>query len=359
MTFTKRLPPVGSRPGTLAIAPDSPPPRIHVFDYDGDGCTERDLAHADELAPFAETTRVTWVHIQGFGDEAQLRRIAEIFRLHPLTLEDATNVPQRAKNEIHREHQLVVARAPDPGSRDEIVVPQVFFVLGNRVLLTFQDRYFGFFDPVRERIREGIGPIRNQGPDYLLYALVDTLVDHYFPVIQRLYEDLEDLEESVYGDPDTTLLEQLHRVRRALVVMRRVGWPQREALRSLVVEPSTFVGQEAREYLRSVEQHMTQVMEAVDAARDSVSGLVELYLSNVSQRTNEVMKVLTLMASIFIPLTFIAGIYGMNFENMPELHSPDGYFAVLGVMAFVAVAMVVYFRRRGWIGSRRSKDDGR
>jgi len=358
LSFHKRLPPAGSRPGTLAIAPGSPPPRIHLFEYRGEHCTELDVEDVSELAAHVNTDETTWVDVQGFGDEAKLRALGALFSLHDLTLEDATNVPQRAKSAIHPDYHVFVARAPDPGDSRRVLVPQVFLLVQGSTLLTFQDHYYGFFAPVRERIRAGNPRIRAGGPDYLAYALLDVMVDHYFPRLELASEVLDDLEEEVYGDAGAELLERLHHVRRDLVVMRRVGWPMREALRALAVEPSPFISDEVRMYLQSTEQHMVQAVEAVDAARETTQGLVELHLSNVSYRTNEIMKVLTLMASIFIPLTFIAGIYGMNFENMPELHSQRGYFVVLGVMVAVAVGMVVFFARRGWIswGRRRSRN---
>jgi magnesium transporter len=359
MSFHKRMPPVGSRPGTLAIPEGSPPTRIQLFEYRGEQCTESEIHDVGELAAHVNTAETTWVDVQGFGDEAKLRELAALFSLHDLTLEDATNVPQRAKSEILPDHHIFVARAPDPGESDRVLVPQVFMLLRGNTLLTFQDHYYGFFAPVRERIRAGNPRIRNGGPDYLAYALLDVMVDHYFPRLELASEVLDDLEEEVYGNAGAELLERLHHVRRDLVVMRRVGWPMREALRSLAVEPSPFVSDEVRLYLQSTEQHLAQAMEAVDSGRETTQGLVELHLSNVSYRTNEIMKVLTLMASIFIPLTFIAGIYGMNFENMPELHSQRGYFVVLGVMLAVAVGMVGYFVRRGWIGwgGRRERRD--
>ncbi len=360
MSFHKRMPPVGSKPGTLAIPDDAPPPKIHLFEYRGDEFTEFEVSEVAELAPHVNTEATTWVDLQGFGDEALLRELAQLFSLHDLTLEDATNVPQRAKSEIHAEYHVFVARAPDPNARDRVLVPQVFMLITGNTLLTFQDHYYGFFAPVRERIRAGNPRIRNAGPDYLAYALIDVMVDHYFPHLEAASEVLDDLEEQVYGDAESDLIENLHYVRRDLVVMRRVGWPMREALRSLVVEPSPFLSDEVRVYLESTEQHMVQAMEAVDSGRETTQGLVELHLSNVSYRTNEIMKVLTLMASIFIPLTFIAGIYGMNFEYMPELHSERGYFVVLAVMVTMAGGMVAYFARRGWIrlsgGRRRARE---
>jgi len=353
LTFRKRTPPAGSRPGTLSIPKGSPPPRIHVFDYRADSVRESVIEDPAEIAPYLASENKTWVDVQGFGDEEKLRRLGDLFRFHPLTLESAVNVPQRASNEVGTEHQLIIARAPLLSEEGRIEVPQVCMILGPNFLLTLQDRYFGFFDAVRNRLRDGVGrPIRVFGPDYLTYALLDALVDHYFPIVEHLATELEDLEDEINEDPSQTVLARLHQIRRQLVIIRRIGWPQREALRSILRDPSPFVSPETQVFLRSVEQHITQIMEAVDSSRDMTTGLVDIYLSNLSQRTNEVMKVLTLMASIFIPLTFIAGIYGMNFENMPELRSPLGYPLALGAMVSVAAGMILFFRRKGWLGSR-------
>jgi magnesium transporter len=357
MTFRKRLPPVGARVGTLAIPEDAPPPRIHVFDYGVDACRESDIEDPDELLPYIESEHWTWVDIQGFGDAARLERIGELFDLHPLTLEDATNVPQRAKSEIFESYQLIIGRAPQIDADGRIDVPQVCIIVGRNFVLTFQDRYFGFFDAVRERLRHGVGrPIRTLGPGYLAYVLLDTLVDHYFPMVEKLATDLEELEEDVNQHPSSSTLSRLHDIRRKLVVIRRVGWPQREALRGLAREDSPFIGDEVERYLRNTEDHAVQIMEAVDSCRETTQGLVDIYLSNLSQRTNEVMKVLTLMASIFIPLTFIAGIYGMNFEHMPELSQRYGYPIALATMVTVAAGMIAFFRRKGWLGSDDADD---
>jgi magnesium transporter len=326
-----------------------------MFDYRGERCAEREIGDPQELRQYLASPDTTWVDVAGFGDEAVLRAIGELFELHPLALEDATTGPQRARHEIAPGHQLVIARCPILGEEGAIEVPQVCIILRKNAILTLQDRHFGFFGPVRKRLREGIGPIRTAGPDYLASALLDTLVDRYFPVVEQLASELEDLEDRVSEEPEPELLVRLHHVRRQLVVIRRSGWPQREALRSLAQDASPFIGDEARAYLRNTEQHITQIMEAVDSSREMTAGLVDIYLSNVSQRTNDVMKVLTLMASIFIPLTFIAGIYGMNFDNMPELHHRHGYPLAIGSMLAIAGVMLVYFRRKGWFGSRREK----
>jgi magnesium transporter len=350
----KRSPPIGARPGTLAIAEGSPAPRIYLFDYGPDGVVERPIERVEELEPFARTETVTWINVQGMGDEATLRRIAELFEIHPLALEDAVNVPQRAKAELYDEHQLVIARAPllEDG---RIEVPQVCFLIGRHYLVTFQDRYFGFFDPIRERIRAGIGPIRKSGPDYLAYTLIDVLVDRYYPVVEDLARELDELEDEALDDPQPEDLARLHHIRRDLATLRRVAWPQRETIQDMVRSPSTFLGDDARVYLRDTDDHMAQIIGRLDFCREVAVGLMDLHLSTMGHRQNEIMKVLTLMASIFIPLTFIAGIYGMNFENMPELQSRIGYFVVLGVMVLLAIVLVGYFRQRGWLGRPRRR----
>jgi magnesium transporter len=226
-------------------------------------------------------------------------------------------------------------------------------LIGTRHLLTFQVRFLGFFDAVRERLRAGLGPMRSSGPDYLAYALLDTMIDHYYPLAERISDELEALEDEIVEDAECDALGRLHRLRRQLAVLRRVAWPQREAVSQLVRERTPFVSEPVTLYLRDTFDHVSQIVEMIDSAREMAVGLSELHLSTIGYRTNEVMKVLTLMSSVFIPLTFIAGIYGMNFENMPELHSPVGYFVVLAVMVATAIVMMLYFRRRGWLGNGR------
>ena len=232
-------------------------------------------------------------------------------------------------------------------------VPQVCLVVGRNYLVTFQERYFAFFEPVRERIRAGIGPIRTSGPDYLAYALIDTLVDRYFPVVDEISQALDDLEDRMLSHPSDEMLPELHGHRREIAVLRRIGWPQREMLNTLCRDPSPILSDEVRVFLRDTYDHMIQIMGRVDFCREVAAGLMDMYLSAMSHRTNEIMKVLTLMASIFIPLTFIAGIYGMNFEYMPELRARSAYPSVLMLMLAVAVGMIGFFWRRGWIGWRR------
>lgn len=347
--FSKNNPKIGSRPGTLAIPPGSPPPKITVVQYDEAGVDRREVNDPAELREIRGAERVTWVDVQGLGDEPLIRAIGQAFDLHPVALENAVNVPQRAKSELYEQHQLAIARtAVLDGS--VVRTPQVCFIIGPRYLITFQERYFGFFDPVRERIQAGLGAIRNEGADYLAYAMIDAMVDRYYPVAQHLSDRLEELQDIIVDQPHPDVLARIHVLRRQLVVLRRIGWPQREAINSMLREQTPFFSDRVKVFLRDTHDHIAQIVELIDSSREMASDLAEAYLSNVSHRTNEIMKVLTLMASIFIPLTFVAGIYGMNFEHMPELHPRHGYFLVLGVMSVLAIGMTVFFRRRGWIG---------
>jgi magnesium transporter len=350
MTFEKHNPDIGARPGTLAIPPDSPFPKVTVVQYDKDSIDRREVENLDELHAVRDDERTTWVDVQGLGDEATLRALAKIFELHPVALENAVNVPQRAKTEQYENHQLVIARTPRIDERGLVRTPQVCFIIGERYLLTFQERYFGFFDAVRARMQVATGWSRNGGPDQLAYALIDAMIDRYYPAAQYLADGLEELEDIIVENPHPEVLARIHAYRRQLVVLRRVGWPQREALNAMLRERSPYFSEEAKVFLRDTHDHIAQIVELIDSAREMASDLADAFLSNVSHRTNEIMKVLTLMASIFIPLTFVAGIYGMNFENMPELATRNGYFVSLSVMVTLAVGMTAYFKRRGWIG---------
>jgi len=353
VSFVKWRPPVGSRPGTLAIPEGSPPPEVHLVTWSPDTVNHHLVEDDERLRQPSPDGAFSWVDVRGLGDEARLRRIAEVFQIDGLALEDAVNVPQRAKVQEHAGHLLVVARIPCIDDEGNVTSPQVCFLVGPRHLITFQERYFGFFDTVRKRLEEGIGPIRNEGPDYLAYALIDALVDHYYPVVEDLSDELTSLEELAVEAHDPDVLTRIHVVRRQVALVRRVGWPQREAVGQLARGPLPHVSPQVRGYFRDTDDHIAQIMELADSLREMAVGLTEIFMTQVSHRTNEIMKVLTLMASIFIPLTFMAGIYGMNFEYMPELNSRWGYPLLLGSMGAVAVFMLWYFWRRGWIGRRR------
>ena len=351
--FTKNNPEIGARPGTLAIPENSPEPRIRVTQYSADDVEVFDIEDVATLPGLVKSDYVTWVDIQGFGNEAKLKGIAAAFDLHPIALEHAVNVPQRAKAESYEGHNLIIARAPLLEENENLSVPQVCFIVAEGFLITFQERYLGFFDEVRERIQRGGGQLRKYGADYLAYALIDAMVDRYYPVAQQLSDAIEDLEDWVVENPHPDVLKRIHAIRRELVILRRIGHPQREAINAMLRPQSPFFSDEVQIFVRDTREHIAQIVELIDSSREMASDLADAYLSNLSHRSNEIMKVLTLMASIFIPLTFIAGVYGMNFEYIPELSVRSAYFIVWAVMIAITIAMVVLFKRRGWIGTSK------
>ena len=350
----KRHPPAGSRPGTLVPSPDSPPPIVRLIHYDSDHVDECAVSDIGELRAVLATEGVAWIDVQGFGDEALLHELREIFQLHPLALEDAVNVPQRPKSEIFERFHLYITRMVRLGDHREFRAEQVSIFFGQNFVLTLQEQYGDVFDPIRRRIRQDEGTIRHHGPDYLAYALIDAVLDGYYPVIEMIGDRLHDLEEEILERPTPAGMRRIHRIRRDLLILRRAIWPQREAVNALIREDSTLVSATVRQYLRDCYDHAVQITDVVETYRELAASLMDIYLSSMSQRTNEVMKVLTIMASIFIPLTFLEGIYGMNFDNIPELHMKWAYPILLGIMVLLGAGMVWYFRRKGWIGSDRS-----
>jgi len=358
LLFRKRHPPVGSMPGTLVTQPDAEPPVIRLIHYGPDFLEERVIEDPEALGAVIGAEGVSWIDVQGLGDEAVLRKIGEVLDLHPLALEDAVNVPQRPKSEPYDVQHLFIARMLSVGDRADLDTEQVSLFIGTSYLLTFQERAGDVFDPVRKRIRAGRGPIRRMGPDYLAYALIDTVIDACYPLVEAIGERLYRLEESILERPTPRGLRQVHAMRRNLLLVHRAVWPQREAVGQLARSPLPNLSAEVRAYFRDTDGHIAQIMELADSLREVAVGLTEIFMTQVSHRTNEIMKMLTLMASIFIPLTFIAGIYGMNFENMPELSARLGYPVVLAMMVTVAAGMIAYFRRRGWISRRRRRDGG-
>jgi magnesium transporter len=320
-----------------------------VIRYDETQLLERRDVRIDELPALLVPGQVTWIEAEGLGDEAALRRIAELVHLHPLALADIVNVGQRPKAEAYADFELVVCRAPCPRSPLEFDLEQVSLVLASDVVVSFHEGERDVFEPVRERIRRG-GVLRTMGADYLLYALVDVLIDGYYPVVEALGERLEALEERVSARPSRALLGEVHRVRRDLLGFVRVVHQQRDAVGAMMRADHPLIRQEVSIYLRDSFDHALQISDVLDSFHEIALGLMEVYHSSLSQRTNEIIKVLTILSSIFIPLTFIVGIYGMNFEHMPELHWRYGYLLAWGLMAAVAVGLLVYFRWSGWIG---------
>lgn len=353
MFFRKRHSAVGAAPGTLVVATGSDAPRVHVMSYSETDWDEREELHPGQLVPPRDDGRITWIDVQGLGDESMLRDLGASFAIHPLALEDAVNVPQRPKGEDYEEQHLFITRMArlrrNPDEDDALDVEQISIFVGHNYVLTLQERHGDVLDPVRERIRVGKGLIRASQADYLAYAIIDTVVDGYYPVLDALGDALEALEDQVLARPDRKTLREIHHVKRQLLMLRRSVWPQREAVQSLLRGESPFISKPVRLYLRDTYDHVVQVLDISDSYWSLAGSLLETYMSLASNRQNEVMKVLTIMSSIFIPLTFMAGIYGMNFDNMPELHARWSYPMLLAAMVVVAAFMVVFFARKGWL----------
>lgn len=347
--FKKRNAKIGSAPGTLFIPKLAPEPRIKVIRYDLEGVIEEEIDDVEQLNKALIEGDITWIDIQGFGDKSVMHRIGEIFSLHPLILSDVVNVPQRPKADDYDEQLLIILRMVHGWNDGVVDSEQVSIVVGKNYVITFQEKYGDLFDPVRKRIRSGKGIIRKHGPDYLAYAIADTIIDGYYPMLETIGEQLEGLEDDVVTDPKPELLRQLNQIKNQLVNLRRSIWPQREAMNSIVRGDHDAVTPSVQVYFRDTYDHCVQTSEVAEMYREMVTGLMNTYLSSISNRTNEVMKVLTIMASVFIPLTFVAGVYGMNFEHMPELHMKWAYPTVWAVMLGLSGGMFGYFWRKGWL----------
>jgi magnesium transporter len=349
--FRKRHPPAGSQPGTMVISEEANKPAIRVMDYTVDHLDEYDVHEVAQLRACLEKDSVSWIDVQGLGDEQVLKSIGEMFSMHPLALADVVNIPQRPKVEPY-DGQLFAVTRMTACRVGEIVSEQVSLMIGPNYVLTFQELHGDVFDPIRARIRQG-GPVfRSSGPGYLAYALLDAVLDGYYPVLEVFGERLDTLEDDLLRHPVPAVLQRIHRIKRELLAIRKAIWPQREAIIALVHDTGPLINDEVRVHLRDCHDHCTQIIDVVETYRELAGSLMDMYLSSVSNRQNEVMKVLTVMATIFIPLTFLAGIYGMNFEYMPEFHLRWAYPAVLLIMLAVAAGMVMHFYRKGWLGNR-------
>jgi magnesium transporter len=339
----------GTAPATLVSKGDAASrPVITLIEYGPGSYDEKRVESIEGLASCRDNGLVSWINIDGVGDAELLTRLGEMFGLHPLALEDVQNYGQRPKLEHYDDHFFIVAQMVDC-EKHEVRFEQLAMFLKKNVIITIQEEpLHDAFEPVRIRLRSGRGFARTRGHDYLAYALLDSVTDHYFPVLEFLGERLDDFEDRMLDKPSRLLAMELHDTKRTLLQLRRSIWPVREVFSGLGRDESGMITDDAKVFLRDCYDHTIQIMDVVESYRDIASGLLELYLSSVSTRTNEIMRVLTVISSIFIPLTFMAGIYGMNFENMPELKTAHGYFVLLSVMALVATSMALFFKRKGW-----------
>lgn len=338
----------------MIISPHARPTHIRVMQFSADTLIEKEV-FVEEVPQYLSEHTTTWVDVHGLKDEAILRQLAKIFGIHPLALEDVVHTPQRPKAEFYEQQIFFITRMAYMERAHDADVEQLSVFIGKNYILTFQNYTTGTLEPVRTRIRSGKGPIRKTGPDYVAYAIIDTVIDQYYPILEDLGEEIESLEHRTVAKPNQKTLQRIYHVKRELLELRRAVWPQRDAVSNLMRDESPFISDTVRVYLRDCYDHIIQLMDVVDTYREVSSNLMDIYLSMLSNKTNEVMKVLTIMASIFIPLTFIVGIYGMNFEYMPELTWKWGYPAVWAVMIVLSAGMLVNFRRRGWLGNGSQK----
>jgi magnesium transporter len=325
-------------------------PKISIIDYDETQFQEKTTQAIEECFLFKDKPTVTWTNIDGLHQTEMLEKVGDCYGFHPLVLEDILNTDQRPKMEDYGEYVYIVLRSLEYNhQKDEIESDQISIILGQNFVFSFQEKEGDTFDPLRERIRTGKGRIKKMGADYLAYTLMDSIVDNYFIILEKQGERIELLEEQLVTSPTPETLQTIHDLKREMIFLRKAVWPLREVVGSLERGESSLVQASTRIYLRDLYDHIIQVIDNVETFRDMIAGILDIYLSSVSNRLNSVMKVLTIIATIFMPLTFLAGIYGMNFKYMPELEWRWGYPLIWLIMLGTGIFMLVYFKKKKWL----------
>jgi magnesium transporter len=349
--INKRSRKAGLSPGTLIhIGKEVERLKITVMDYDETHFQEKEIKTIEECFAFKDTPGITWINIDGLHQIEIMEKLGECYGFHPLVLEDILNTDQRPKMEDYGDYLYIVLRMLSYNDKStQIETEQVSLILGPNFLFSFQENQGDVFDPVRERIRTGKGRIRKMGADYLAYALLDLIVDNYFMIMEKLGETIEFLEEKLVAQPVPETLQTIHQLKRELIFLRKAVWPLREVIGGLQRGELTLIKEATRVYLRDVYDHTIQVIDTIETFRDMISGMLDIYLSSVSNRLNSVMKVLTIIATIFMPLTFLAGIYGMNFKYFPELEWRWSYPVFWLVSLLISVSMLLYFKKKNWL----------
>ena len=350
----------GTSPGTLTPVVDAPAPVLEVIAYGPEGSTRAKLGSIDDLQPYLGKFPVLWLNVDSLGDAKVIERIGSIFGLHSLALEDTINVHQRPKTEDYITNLYTVCRMAND-TVEEMDLEQISIFLGPNFVISFQERAGDCWDPIRDRIAKGPNVrILNHGPDYLAYALLDAMIDNYFPVLEKFGDRLDRLEEKVFEVPGQETLVQIQNAKHALHTLRHAVWPLRESV-GHILGHETLVMDGTRVFLRDCQDHVIQVLDILESYRERIGGLMDIYLSATNQRMSNVMRVLTVISTIFMPLTFIVGVYGMNFDrsvspwSMPELGWKYGYVGVLAFMLFVALGMIFFFMRAGWFSDNQPK----
>ena len=348
----KRSKKAGLPPGTLVHIGEkkAETPKITIMDYDEAHFQEKEIKTIEECFLFKDKPTVTWINIDGLHQVEILEKLGECYGLHPLVLEDILNTDQRPKMEDYGEYLYIVLRMLNYNDKSsEIESEQISLVLGPNFVFSFQEREGDTFNPIRDRIRNGKGRIRKMGADHLAYTLLDSIIDNYFIILEKLGEKIEFLEEELVTRPTPETLQTIHHLKREMIFLRKGVWPLREVISGLERGESSLIKESTRIYLRDVYDHTIQTIDTIETYRDMVSGMLDIYLSSISNRLNAVMKVLTIIATIFMPLTFLAGIYGMNFKYMPELEWRWGYPVIWVIMVGIGVSMLLYFRKKKWL----------
>ena len=324
--------------------------KISIIDYDEAHFQEKEVKKVEECFPFKNKPTVTWINIDSIQDVPIIEQIGKHFDMHPLIIEDITNTTQRPKYEDFGSYIFVVLKMLyyDP-MNDGQEAEQISLIIGSNFVISFQEKEGDIFDPVRDRIRNAKGRIRNMGADYLAYALIDAIVDNYFIILEKIGERIENMEEELVLNPTPEILQSIHELKREMILLRKSVWPLREVISGLQRGESPLIEKSTGIFLRDVYDHTIQVIDTVETLRDMASGMLDIYLSSISYRMNEVMKVLTIIATIFIPLTFITGIYGMNFKYMPELEWRWGYAILWSIIFVISISMLFYFKRKRWL----------
>lgn len=343
---------VGKSPGAIVYTGEKNAQKLFIesFDYGPDFINEQELQNIDEVFKFKSTDSITWININGLNHINEIEKIGAHYNLHPLVLEDIVNTSQRPKIDEYEDYIFVSLKMLYYDVDENITIEQVSFVLGKNYVLTFQESEGDVFDTVRERLRAGKGRIRTLGSDYLLYALVDAVVDHYYIVSETMGNKVEDLEDLLFsGNVKDDLSQQVLSLKKELLKVRRSIFPLREIISRIQKSDSDLILKKNLQFYNDVYDHIIQLSDSIDIFREMIWSLMDMYMTTISNKMNEVMKVLTIIATIFIPLTFIAGIYGMNFDNIPELHNPYGYYILWGIMFLIFIGMIYYFKRKKWL----------
>ncbi len=347
--FTKRYHPPGTAPGTLTAhdTAEHRPLKLRLLEYNAALLNEREEIPPQECKTYLERDTITWIHAYGYASPELLKELGEIFGLHALALEDVLNTGQRPKLE-HYDHQLFTIMSLPALRGDELDTEQVSLFFGKNYIISFYNGDDDPFEPVRKRLRANGGRLRRRGADYLFYSLLDIIIDQGFPVLESLGEWIEQLEDELLGKPSQQTLAQIHELKRDMLLLRRMLWPQREVINQLLREDQSLIEESTRPYLRDCYDHTIQIMDLFETYRDMAAGMLDVYLSSTSNRLNEVMRVLTVIATLFIPPTFLVGVYGMNFTHMPELHWRYGYLGSWLIIIAMIGGMLLYFKRKKW-----------